>query len=506
MMNTLSPPRVSLQAIGKSFPGVRALDNVTVEVAAGQIVAIVGENGAGKSTLLKILGGIHQPDQGHVFIDGKPADLSSVRRSMDLGISLIHQELNLADNLSIAENIFLGKQPSRGSRFLPFTNRSMMDRESSRLLDLVGLKLSPRTLVGSLSVGQCQLVEVAKALSQSARVLIFDEPTSSLSVAESGRLMEQIKQLRNQGTGILYVSHRLNEVCQLADKVIVLRDGQHVGTLVGENISEKQMISLMVGRDIKQYYHRSGHEIDRQQPALAVQQLRYRAAASPISFSVGRGEIVGFAGLVGAGRTELARVLFGIDPILGGQFQIDGRPVRYRTPVGAVKAGMAMVPEDRKAHGLVLPMPLCRNIGLTVLSRLGSWPWYNRLAETQLARRLANELTIHAASLQQTTGLLSGGNQQKVVLAKWLASEPRVFVLDEPTRGVDVGAKSEIYRLIFELSAKGVGIMMISSEMEEIIGVSDRVIVMHEGSIQGELTGDQINEEAVMSLAIGAAA
>ena len=500
-MVSTAPCLLELKGLSKSFPGVQALSDVGIELKESEIVAIVGENGAGKSTLLKILGGVHAPDAGEIKIDGEAQTFQRVRDSMDLGISLIHQELNLAENLSIAENIFLGKQPSRGLGGL-FTNRRVMIERSAELLAKVGLEESPRTLVKNLSVGQQQLVEIAKALSTSARILIFDEPTSSLSLKEATRLLRLILQLREQGTAILYVTHRLSEVTQLADRVIVLRDGVHVDTLSGEEINEDRMISRMVGRDIQQFFGKQDHSIGHGEPALKVQDLDFAAATEPISFSVRPGEIVGFAGLVGAGRTELARVLFGIDRARGGTLEVDGKQLRSIDPWKAIRAGLALAPEDRKSHGLVLPMSLGRNLSLAAAQRLSYWGWRNGKGERDLAEKQANELSIRSTGLASPVNQLSGGNQQKVVLGKWLAMRPRVLILDEPTRGVDVGAKSEIYRLIFELASRGHGIMLISSEMEEIIGVSDRVVVMHEGRISGTLVGDEITEEAIMALAI----
>ncbi|MBI4582808.1 MAG: sugar ABC transporter ATP-binding protein [Planctomycetes bacterium] len=500
--SNLNPRLLSLRSISKSFPGIKALDQVDLEVDAGELVALAGENGAGKSTLIKIIAGIYPPDQGEIFLDGRPAGIRSVRDSMDLGISLIPQELDLADNLNIAENIFLGKQPYRGFRWFQLTSRREMIRRSRELMERIGLRLSPATLVKRLSPGQKQLVEIAKALSAEARLIIFDEPTSSLSIAEARRLFEVIQALKKSGVGILYVSHRLAEIIELADRVEVLRDGRHIGTLKKHEVSHPKIVSMMVGREARQL-HRRARPKGGSAPALQVQGLFYPGAREPISFSVGRGEIVGVAGLVGSGRTELSRALFGIDPVLSGSVRVGEKGLRLGSVRDAIEAGLLLVPEDRKTQGLVLEASLAVNISFAVLPKLGRWGLLNRTAESALARRQVRSLFIRAAGLQQKVLELSGGNQQKVVLAKWLSMEPAVLILDEPTRGIDVGAKSELYNLIFDLAGRGVGLLVISSEMEEILAISDRVLVMHEGGLQGELAAGEITEENIMNLAVG---
>jgi ribose transport system ATP-binding protein len=497
---------LELRSISKFFPGVRALADVSLSLSRGEILAIVGENGAGKSTLLKILGGILQPDQGEIMVDGAPRQLRSVRDADRLGIRLIHQELNLAGDLSVAENVFLGRQPSRGPRWLPLTNPRTMQQECRKLLNIVGLKISPRTRLSRLSIGQRQLVEIAKALSADARILVFDEPTSSLSLEETNRLLALVERLRDQGVAIIYVTHRLGEVVRLADRAAVLRDGKHVGTLSRDELNHDRIVQLMVGRDVQQFYQRAPHTVREGQPALDVRELCVSAASDPLSFSIRPGEIVGFAGLVGAGRTELACSLFGIERSFGGEVFVEGRQVRIRSPIDALEAGIALVPEDRKTCGLLLQMPVGFNVALAALPRLGPAGWYNRRAEWRLACHYRDQLAIRSADPRRLVNLLSGGNQQKVVLAKWLAMSPKVLILDEPTRGVDVGAKSEIYRLVCELAAGGMAVMMISSEMEEIVGVSDRVIVMREGRIAGELAGKAIDESNVLTLALGSEA
>jgi len=497
------PPKLlELRGISKSFPGIKALDRVGLEVGAGEVVALAGENGAGKSTLIKILAGIELADEGDILIDGRRVEITSVRDSMKLGISLIHQELNLAENLDIAENIFLGKQPYRGWPWMRFTNRREMRRRSAYLLDKVGLPICCTTRVRNLSPGQKQLVEVAKAFSADARLMIFDEPTSSLTDNEAQRLMEVISSLKQSGVSIIYVSHRLAEISTLADRVVVLRDGRRVGVLAGKEICHPKIVSLMVGRDVEQFYQRTRHQIWDTE-VLRVQELRYAAAREPINFKVNKGEVLGLAGLMGSGRTELVRVLFGIDPALSGRVSVSGREIRLGSPRRAIASGMLLVPEERKTQGLVLQASLVNNVSMAALPKLGRWGLLNTTAERTLAKRQIHSLAIRASSLNQRVFRLSGGNQQKVVLAKWLALNPAMLILDEPTRGIDVGAKSEIYALISELAARGVGIMLISSEMPEIIALSDRVLVMHEGRIQGELVHEAITEMNIMALAVG---
>ena len=494
---------LELEHISKAFPGVQALDRVSLQLDAGEVVGLVGENGAGKSTLLKILGGIHSPDSGLMIVGGERLAHLDVRQSMGLGIQLIHQELNLAANLNVAENIFLGAQPHRGPAWLQITNRPLMHARASELLDRVGLALPTTTQVSRLSLGQQQQVEIAKALSREARMLVFDEPTSSLAFSEAARLLKLIEELRSQGVAILYVSHRLEEVQQIADRAVVLRDGRLVGTLSGEEIEHDRMVKMMVGREIEPGARRSPVTTPANAPALSIKNLRFKAAKRPISFHLNSGEILGFAGLVGAGRTELARALFGIDPIQSGTIQLGGRRVSLRSPVTAVAHGLALVPEDRKHQGLVLEMSVRDNLNLSTLDRLGRGGIRRFANERAAASRSVDRFAVRTASIETKTESLSGGNQQKTVLAKWWASGPSVLILDEPTRGVDVGAKQEIYDLISQLALGGAAVMLISSEMEEIIRMCDRVMVMHEGRVTGELTREAITEENIMKLAVG---
>ena len=491
-------PLLEVQGLTKRFPGVLALRNVSLTLGTGEILAVIGENGAGKSTLMKILAGVQEPDSGIIRVAGAPVRIDSVRAATRLGIALIHQELNLSDNLEVGANIFLGREP----RHLGWIDRRRIMDLAQPLLRQVGLGCSPRTLVSQLSIGQQQLVEIAKALSIEARILIMDEPTSSLSQHEAEQLFRVIKEMRAHGVSIVYISHRLGEVKELADRVVVLRDGQNAGELGRDEINHDRMVKLMVGRDLSQLYQRRSHPPG----ATLLEARRLRTLAYPkqeLTFALGAGEIVGMAGLVGAGRTELLRVLFGVDRALGGELRFAGQPLALRSPREAIRAGIALVPEDRKHQGLILEMAVSENLTLPSLRRDAHGAFLNRGREREITGGMIRELNIKTPSPAQLAQYLSGGNQQKIVLGKWLALQPRLLLLDEPTRGIDVGAKQEIYRLMEELAEKGVAILFVSSEMEEILRMSDRALVMHEGRITGELRRTELSEESIMQLATG---
>lgn len=497
-MNPQSAPLLEVREVTKRFPGVVALCEVSLTLGRGEVLAVVGENGAGKSTLMKILAGEQQADSGLILLDGKPVAIASVNEATALGIALIHQELNLADNLDVAGNVFLGREMHR----LGIADRNRMAMQTRALLERLGLDCSPEATVSDLPIGKQQMVEIAKALSANARILIMDEPTSSLTETEAERLFAVIADLRTQGVSIIYISHRLREVTRIADRVVVLRDGSNAGELTGTDITHENMVRLMVGRDISQFYGRTSHRTSR--PVLQVEGLRLQSMPGPpLSLSVCAGEVVGVAGLVGAGRTELARAIFGIDPVSAGIVRVGDSVLRGHSPFQAIRAGLALVPEDRKSQGLILEMAVRENVTLAGLRRWQRAGLIRTAIEIEFAKRMVRELGIRTPSIEQEAQYLSGGNQQKVVLAKWLVLQPKALVLDEPTRGVDVGAKEEIYRLIERLSASGVATLMISSEMQELIGVCDRVVVMHEGRIAGELQGAAVTEEAIMSLATG---
>jgi ribose transport system ATP-binding protein len=490
---------IDVRGLEKSFPGVRALHQVGLRLERGEVLAVVGENGAGKSTLMKILAGVQQPDSGEIRVDGSLVKIPSVRHATALGIALIHQELNLCDNLSVCANIFLGMEPRSAIRI----DEKQIRTRSEEILARIGLDVAPDRLVGTLSIGQQQMVEIAKALAAQASVLIMDEPTSSLSQTESDRLFTVIDDLRRRGVGIIYISHRLGEVERLADRVMVLRDGENVGELSAQEIGHDAMVRLMVGRDVKQLYKHQplppGHVV------LDVQGLRTSAYPEhALTLSVRAGEVVGLAGLVGAGRSELLRTLFGVDPWVGGRIELSGKSLSNHGPAAAIAAGMMLAPEDRKNSGLVIEQSVLDNLRLARLHRdRGRLGFVRKRDFDAEAKTLVERLDIRTPGLRQEVRLLSGGNQQKVVLGKWLSMDPHLLLLDEPTRGIDVGSKAEIYQLMDQLAAEGVAVLFASSEMEEVLGMADRVLVVHEGKITGELARDQFSEEAVMLLATG---
>ena len=435
------PPSSFLEVrnVSKRFPGVQALADVSMHLAAGEVLAVVGENGAGKSTLMKVVGGVHQPDAGVLMLDGRPVQFATVGEAMQQGVALIHQELNLAENLGVAANLFLGREVVRGG-WLGWLNGREMEQRARVLLDRVGLDVSPGRIVGDLPPGQRQLVEIARALSLDARLIIMDEPTSSLTQRETDRLYEVIDDLKRSGVAVLYISHRLAEVKRVADRVTVLRDGRNAGELTREQITHDAIVRLMVGRDLKQLYPRRHVAAAGAPVRLEARGLTFTGGPKqPVAFTLRAGEIVGMAGLVGAGRTELAEALFGLRPVLTGEVRLDDRPVRFRHPREAVATGLLLVPEDRRRHGLVLEDHVRGNLALPNLDQLSVLGWVLPHRENALCSDLMQRLRVKAASPRQVVGNLSGGNQQKVVVGKWLARRPRVLIFDEPTRGVDVG-------------------------------------------------------------------
>ena len=490
---------LEVHRLSKRFPGVQALSEVDLTLHRGEVLAVIGENGAGKSTLVKILAGVQRPDEGSIALDRRAVHVDSCRAAMNLGIVLIHQELNLSDNLSVAANIFLGREPRR----MGLIDTKRINAEARRYQEMVGLDVSPDTIVNTLSIGRRQMVEIAKALSIDARILIMDEPTSSLSSRETEALFRLMEDLQSKGVSIIYISHRLAEVHQLADRVTVLRDGKNVCDLVGSQITHDKMVECMVGRNVAQFYTRKRHDVG----DVLLEAKNLVTPSWPqhaLSFQVRCGEIVSLAGLVGAGRSELLRVLFGVDKALSGELRLADQPRTLGCPADAIDCQMALIPEDRKLHGLILEMSIRANISLAGVYRDQRLAGFlNRKKEYEDAVHMMERLSIRTPSVDQSVRLLSGGNQQKVVIGKWLALQPRILLMDEPTRGIDVGAREEVYRLMEQLARDGMGILFASSEMEEVLGMSDRTLVMHEGRIMGQLWGDELSEEAVMRLATG---
>jgi ribose transport system ATP-binding protein len=494
-------PLLELKSITKRFPGVLALSNVSFTVGQAEVVALIGENGAGKSTLMKTLGGVHQPDEGDIFFDGKKVAITKVADAIALGIGFVHQELNVLDNLDVAANIFLGREPFVGGP-LRLVDQRRMWTESEIYLKRLGLAISPKTLVRELSIAQQQMVEIAKALSQNARVIIMDEPTSSLTLTETDRLLATIKELRASGVSVIYISHRLGEIEQIADRAVALRDGRNAGELGKVDVKHEKMVALMVGRKLEDLFVKGKGPQERGYFQVEGLRTPYRPHHR-ISFDVAKGEILGFAGLVGAGRSEMAQAVFGVEPPIEGTLRLGGQELKIRNAREAINAGIYLVPEDRRHTGLITSMTVRENITMPGLRRYSPGLLVKRALEEEVSKREVVSLRVKTPSIEALAMNLSGGNQQKVVLGKWLSLTPKLMIFDEPTRGIDVGAKSEIYRLMRELADRGVAIIMISSDMEEVLGVSDRVAVMHEGDITGFLPREQFSEKAIMHLATG---
>jgi rhamnose transport system ATP-binding protein len=491
----MQQPLLQLHGISKSFPGVRALDNISFDVFPGEVHALLGENGAGKSTLIKIIAGVYQPDSGEILLDDQPIQFTHPGQAQSRGIAAIYQELSLYPELTVAENIFMGHAPHNWFGMVDWSAMNRQARAILHSLEIEGLDVTRK--VGSLTVGNRQRVEIAKALSQNARILIMDEPTAALTEADVQSLFGTVRLLRERGVGIVYISHRLQEVFILADRVTVLRDGHYVGTRPVSETTEDNLVSMMVGRTIDDLYPKLPTDIGK--PALEVRNLWRRPLTKGVSMEVRAGEIVGLAGLVGSGRSELAQVIFGMTPAESGEILIGGQPVQIKNPGQAMKLGIAYVPEDRGTQGLIRQMKIRENVSLAILRSLVQGAFVDRRSEKSLAERMIRQLSIRAYSTEQIVNKLSGGNQQKVVVSKWLASKPRVLIMDEPTRGVDVGAKAEIHRLISQLAQQGLAILMISSELPEILGMSDRILVMRGGTIVAEYSREQANQENIVT-------
>jgi ribose transport system ATP-binding protein len=492
-----------MESISKAFPGVQALDNVDFEAASGEVVALVGENGAGKSTLMKILCGAYRKDAGRIFLRDQETEIENPYHAQQLGIAIIYQEFNLTPNQSAAANIFISREPQQQGlgRFFNFVDRRRMEREAQEHLNRVGARVPATALIRDLSVAQQQMVEVAKALAVDARIIIMDEPTSALGEDEVKALFEIISTLKEQGIAVIFITHRLEEVFHIANRVVVLRDGRRVGSMPISEATPDKVIHLMVGRGLTEMFRKEEAEIG--EPLMEVRGLTRRGVLEDVSFTLRRGEILGFSGLVGAGRTETARLLFGVDRKDAGEIWVDGEQMRINSPVDAVVAGLGFVPEDRVLQGLVLKLPVLENIVLPTLDSHSRAGWLDQRGLRNTAQTFVDKLNIRTPHLRQKAMFLSGGNQQKVVLAKWLALQPRVLIMDEPTRGIDVGAKAEVHALMSQLAQAGMGIIMISSELPEILGLSDRNLVMHEGRVAAILGRTEATQEKIMAYASG---
>jgi ribose transport system ATP-binding protein len=487
-----------MHGITKRFPGVLALSDVDFDVRPGEVHALLGENGAGKSTLMMILSGVYQPDSGRISLEGVKTTIEDALHAHRLGISTVFQELSLCPNMTVAENIFAHRQPVR---FLGFINQVELRRCAQELLAPFGVKISPDAMVGNLSLANQQLVEIAKALSIRTRILVLDEPTSALSDEEALRLFEVLRRLKDGGVTIIFITHRIKEVFRIADRATVLRDGEKVATVEVKDVSPEKLIGLMVGRELSKLYpEKSGK---RGEVLLRVEGLSRGDDFREITFDVRAGEVLGIAGLVGAGRTEIARAVFGIDRRDGGEIFLKGEKLRIRSPQDAIRHGIGYMPEDRKLLGLFLQMSLSGNVIAAALKRFSRFGWMDRSLEECTATDFVQKLQIKTPSVSQRVANLSGGNQQKVLLAKWLAVTPTVIIVDEPTRGVDLGAKVEIHALLRQIADRGVGVVMISSDLPEVLGMSDRILVLHDGRICGRLDGRTATEEKVMACATG---
>ena len=491
-----------VDGVSKRFGGVQALKAVNFDLNYGEVHALVGENGAGKSTLMNVLGGIVQQDSGQVVFKGQEVDFKSPIESLDAGIAVIHQELAMLPHLNVIENVFMGRMPANGGMI----RWREAEKDTRTALELVGLDIPLDVLVSKLSISQRQLVEIAKALSKNASLIIMDEPNSSLAESETERLFSVIETLKQRGVAVIYVSHKIEEVLQIADRISVLRDGEYRGTIQKSDASVEKVIQMMVGRELRQETSRLRQEAGTKEGAL---RLEVRGLSGrrfqDVSFEIRQGEIVGFAGLVGAGRSEVARAIFGADPITTGEVRLDGKTVRFTSPGKAIANGMAMIPEDRKLLSLFTDLPILFNMSVAELPRMSRYGLISHREERSTAERFVDQLRIKLASVDQPVRSLSGGNQQKTTLARWLATQPKLLIMDEPTHGVDVGAKAEIYELMRNLADQGISIMLISSELPEILTMSDRVVVMHEGRVTAMLKHDQCDEHTIMLHATGMA-
>lgn len=486
---------LTMTNIHKSFPGVYALNSVNFELKAGEVHALLGENGAGKSTLIKVLGGIYTADQGEICIEGRKVEINGVRDAQANGIAIIHQELVLVPYMTVAENIFLGREPSVGK----FVNTAKMNKDAQQLLDMHDMNIDAEALVGSLTIAQQQMVEIVKAISYNSKILVMDEPTSSISDKEVNFLFETMRGLTKKGVGIIYISHKMSELEQICDRVTVMRDGTYVGTEVVKQTTKDKLISMMVGRELTNYYTRDYSDAD--EVILKCENISDGKMAKGASFELRKGEIIGFSGLVGAGRSEVMKCIFGLTKEVTGEIYIDGKKVHIKSPADAIKHGIALVPEDRKFEGIYKVQNIRFNTSIEVLNQFIKGIFVNNEKEENITQKYIDMMSTKTPSQEQLIGNLSGGNQQKVMIGRWLATNPKILILDEPTRGIDVGAKSEIYAIMNQLVKEGMSIIMISSELPEIINMSDRVYVMCDGRVTGCLSNKEVTQEKIMALA-----
>lgn len=481
----------------KQFPGVKAVDNVTLKVRPGTVHALMGENGAGKSTMMKILAGEYDPDGGEIFFEGKKVEIKTTKDAFEVGISTVYQELNLVGDMTIAENMFLGREPQKGL----FVDGHTIHQETEQYLKNIGLGVNPRTKLKDLTVANQQMVEIAKGLNRGSKLIVLDEPTSAISDTEVEKLFSLIRELREKGITFIYISHKLDEIFAISDEVTVMRDGTWVDTVPTSTLNKDSLIRLMVGRELTNLFPKV--EVDIGDVVFKAEGLSRGKAFKDVSFDLHRGEILGVAGLIGAGRTEFARAIFGLDQLDSGTMELEDLPYEVRRPIDAIRRGIAYVPEDRKLLGLCVNRPIIENLSLASLEMFSRFGLLNIPYMIKESEEISKKLQIKMANLQVAAQNLSGGNQQKVVLGKWLIRNLKVLILDEPTRGIDVGAKSEIHRLMSQFASEGMAIIMISSELPEILGMSDRVLVMHEGKVGGILSREDANQESIMSLATG---
>lgn len=493
-------PLLEMKNISKSFPGVKALDNVDLRIFQGEVMALLGENGAGKSTLMKILSGVYTKDQGEIIIDGQDVDIKGIKHAESLGISIIHQELSILPNLTVTENLFLGNEKT--NRLTCRINKKIMKERCKVFLEQIGCTVNPDTLVKNISVGEMQMIEIVKAISKNSRVIVMDEPTTALTDVETEKLFKVIEKLKEKGISIVYISHRLDEIFKICDRITVLRDGKYVGETETSKVTKDDLITMMVGRKLEEQFPYK--KVNEKNTIMTVENLELKGVLEPISFEVKSGEILGIAGLMGAGRTELAKTIFGEYKKTGGKVLIEGKEALIRSPKDAITEGICYMSEDRKKEGLILGMSVRENITLCNLEHyINKAKAIDKKAEKLEVDKFIKKLSIKTPNQDQKVKNLSGGNQQKVILAKWLMKSPKVLIIDEPTRGIDVGAKKEIYDVLNELKNSGKAIIMISSDMPEVLGISDRIIVMHEGKISGEISREEATQENIMKYAVG---